>query len=157
MSRKTVHDILQRFAEEQFAGLADKSHARKQLRKVDLVTIQEIKKLAENPNIGAYCVSAALEQMGIKLSRATCGRYLAINRKLYHLQVPRTPRAKAEMPFRAERRHQYWSVDIRYLDMHHLGGGMIYCISILENFSRAILASAISRKQDTEAFFCGVL
>jgi hypothetical protein len=30
---------------------------------------------------------------------------------------------------------------------------MIYCISILENFSRAILASAISRKQDTEAFF----
>ena len=37
--------------------------------------------------------------------------------------------------------------------MHHLGGGMIYCISILENFSRAILASAISRRQDTEAFF----
>lgn len=30
---------------------------------------------------------------------------------------------------------------------------MIYCISILENFSRSILASAISRKQDTEAFF----
>ena len=30
---------------------------------------------------------------------------------------------------------------------------MIYCISILENFSRAILASAISRRQDTEAFF----
>jgi Integrase core domain len=37
--------------------------------------------------------------------------------------------------------------------MHNLGGDMIYCISILENFSRAILASAISRKQDTEAFF----
>jgi integrase-like protein len=29
---------------------------------------------------------------------------------------------------------------------------MIYCISILENFSRAILASAISRSQDTEAY-----
>src|SRR5947209_10545414 len=153
VSRTTVHAILRRFAEEQFAGMPDKSHARKQLRKVDISTIQEIKKLSENPDIGAYRVSAALEQMGIKLSRATCGRYLAINRKLYHLQVPRTPRPKAEMPFRAVRRHQFWSVDIRYLDMHHLGGGMIYCISILENFSRAILASAISRKQDNIAFF----
>ena len=107
VSRKTVHGILRRFAEEQFAGLADKSHARKQLRKVDISTIQEIKKLSENPIIGAYRVSAALEQMGIKLSRSTCGRYLGINRKLYHLQVPRTPRPKAEMPFRAERRHQF--------------------------------------------------
>jgi putative transposase len=153
VSRTTVHAILRRFAEEQFTGLADKSHARKQLRKVAISTIQEIKKLSENPDIGAYRVSAALEQMGIKLSRSTCGRYLSINRKLYHLQIPRKPRPKADMPFRAERRHQFWSVDIRYLDMHRLGGGMIYCISILENFSRAILASAISRKQDTEAFF----
>lgn len=156
VSRKTVHAILRRFAEEQFAGLPDKSHARKQLRKVDISTIQEIKKLSENPLIGAYRVSAALEQIGIRLSRATCGRYLSINRKLYHLQMPRTARPKAEMPFRAERRHHYWSVDIRYLDMHRLGGGMVYCISILENFSRAILASAISRKQDTEAFFAAL-
>src|SRR5258708_38570581 len=56
------------------------------------------------------------------------------------------------MPCKAERRHQYWTTDIRYLDLHQLGGGMIYCISILENFSRAILASAISRRQDTEAY-----
>lgn len=57
------------------------------------------------------------------------------------------------MPFRAERRHQFWSVDIRYIDMHRLKGeGNIYCISILENFSRAILSSAIMRRQDTEAY-----
>ncbi|WP_422877918.1 integrase catalytic domain-containing protein [Ktedonosporobacter rubrisoli] len=37
--------------------------------------------------------------------------------------------------------------------MHRLGGGMVYCISMLENFSRAILASAISQKQDNLAFF----
>ncbi|MDQ6661920.1 MAG: DDE-type integrase/transposase/recombinase [Chloroflexota bacterium] len=38
--------------------------------------------------------------------------------------------------------------------MHSLKGvEMVYCISILENFSRAILASAISLRQDTEAFF----
>jgi hypothetical protein len=37
-------------------------------------------------------------------------------------------------------------------DMHRLGGGMIYCISILENYSRAILASAVSRSQDLTAY-----
>ena len=101
--------------------------------------MQEVKKLAQNPLIGAYRVSAALEQMGIKLSRATCGRLLALNRDLYHLQVPRRPRPKAEMPFRASRRHELWSVDIRYLDMHTLEGvEMVYCISILENFSRGV-------------------
>jgi putative transposase len=71
VSRKTVHEILQRFAEEQFAGLEDTSHAHKKLRKVTIQTIQEMKKLSENPLLGAYRVSAALEQMGIKLSRAS--------------------------------------------------------------------------------------
>ena len=56
------------------------------------------------------------------------------------------------MPFQAQRRHQFWTVDIRYLDMHQLGGGNIYCISILENYSRAILASALSRTQDLTAY-----
>ncbi len=55
------------------------------------------------------------------------------------------------MPFRAAYRHQYWTVDIRYLD-HQLGDGNVYCISILENYSRAILASAISRTQDLTAY-----
>lgn len=30
---------------------------------------------------------------------------------------------------------------------------MVYCITILENFSRAVLASALSLRQDTETFF----
>jgi hypothetical protein len=54
VSRKTVHAILRRFADEQFAGLEDKSHARTGPRKVDIQTIQEIKKLSENPLLGAY-------------------------------------------------------------------------------------------------------
>jgi putative transposase len=154
VSRQAVHLTLRRWAKEQFAAVQEKSHARTGVRKVDLKAVQEVKKLSENPLIGAYRVSAALEQMGIKLSRATCGRLLALNRDLYHLQVPRKPRPKAEMPFRAARRHEMWSVDIRYLDMHTLKGiEMVYCISILENFSRAILASAISLRQDNEAFF----
>lgn len=156
LSRPTVHAVLKRFAEEQFAGLPDRSSApRSSNRKVTLEAMYEVKKLAENPELGAFRVSAALEQMGIKLSPATCGRVLSLNRDLYHLKAPRKGgRPKAEMPYRAERRHQVWSVDIRYLDMHRLEGvEMVYCISILENFSRACLASAISLRQDTEAFF----
>jgi hypothetical protein len=36
--------------------------------------------------------------------------------------------------------------------MHQLGGGMIYVISILENYSRCILASMVSRSQDLTAY-----
>jgi hypothetical protein len=36
--------------------------------------------------------------------------------------------------------------------MHRLGGGMIYVVTILENFSRAILASAVSRTRDLTAY-----
>lgn len=153
-SRTTVHTTLKRWAEEQFAGLEDKSHAPKsRVRKADLRAMSEVKKLQENPELGAYRIHTALLRLGINLSARTCGRILALNRKLYHLQVPRRGgRPKAAMPFKAERRHQFWSIDIRYLDMHRLEEEEnIYCISILENFSRAILASAVSRRQDTEA------
>ena len=91
--------------------------------------------------------------MGIKLSPRTCGRILALNRELYHLHMPaHGGRPKKELPFKPERRHHYWFVDIRYLDMHTLGGGMIYCISILEGYSRAILASAVTRRQTFEEY-----
>lgn len=56
------------------------------------------------------------------------------------------------MPYAAQRRHQYWSVDLRYIDVHHIDGDPVYCISILENYSRAILASALSRRQDLSAY-----
>ena len=92
--------------------------------------------------------------MGIKLSQRTCGRILTLNRELYHLKMPiHGGRPKKEMPFRADQRHQYLSIDIRYIDMHNIEGeDKIYCISVLENYSRAILASAISRRQDTAAY-----
>ena len=53
------------------------------------------------------------------------------------------------MPFRASRRHEWWSVDVRYIEEHQLGfPEPLYMISILENYSRAILASKISRTQN---------
>jgi hypothetical protein len=36
--------------------------------------------------------------------------------------------------------------------MHQLGGGLIYVITILENCSRAVLASAVSRTKDLTAY-----
>ncbi len=154
-SRQTVYATLKRWIEEQFAGLDDKSSRPHQpATKVTLRAMQEVKNMQINPELGEYRVSAALEQLGIKLSPRTCGRILALNRELYHLKMPtHGGRTKREMPFKAERRHQFWSVDIRYIDMHHIEGeDKIYCISILENYSRAILASAISRRQDTAAY-----
>ena len=57
------------------------------------------------------------------------------------------------MPFAAVRRHQYWSVDVRYIEDHQLGTGKpAYVISNLENFSRAFQASAISPRQDLTAY-----
>jgi transposase InsO family protein len=96
---------------------------------------------------------AALRREGIHLSPRTVGRILALNRNLYHLPKPsKGSHEKHPMPFQAQRRHQFWTVDIRYLDMHQLGGGNIYCISVLDNYSRAVIASALSRTQDLTAY-----
>ncbi len=70
-----------------------------------------------NDKIGAWRVHAALKQAGIRLSPRTCGGLLALNRRLYN-QAQFTPpsQAKKSMPFRAAYRHEYWTVDIRYVD-----------------------------------------
>jgi len=149
-TRQRVYETLERWIEEGVHGLKDKSHRRKHIdRKVDLRAMAEVRRLQENPEMGEFRIYAALLQMGIELSPRTCGRILALNRSLYRMEGPTlTPREKKPMPFKATKRHQYWTVDVRYLDMHQLGGGMIYVISILENYSRCILASMLSRSQD---------
>jgi Integrase core domain. len=152
-TRARVYDILHRFATEGYTGLDDKSRApHNPARSVTMRDINEVKKLASNPDLGAYRVMAALEQIGIKLSRATCGRLLALNRSLYSIEMPKgsAPREKKDMPFKAMFRHEYWSVDVRYIEEHRVPDvkGPIYLISILENYSRAVLASKISPTQN---------
>ncbi len=153
ISRTTVHATLNRWVEEGFQGLPNKSRAPlRPRRKVDFEAMVAVRRIGHNPLIGAWRVHAKLRQMGIRLSPRTVGRMLALNRDLYELpRLPRKPREKQSMPFRAAYRHQYWSVDVRYLD-HQLGGGNVYAITILENYSRAVLASAVTRTQDTTAF-----
>jgi putative transposase len=153
-SRKTVYATLRRWIDEGVADLDDKSRApKRRVRTVTLATMVTVRDLQENPELGEWRVHAALKQLGIDVSPRTYGRILARNRALYGLDKPRrSPHAPKPMPFQAARRHQYWTVDLRYLDMHQLGGGHIYVISVLDNYSRAILASGVSRQQDVSAY-----
>lgn len=153
-TRQTVHNILKRFIEEGAEGLEDKKRGRpKGVSKVDLRAMREVKKLQENPELGEFRVHAALARMGIDLSPRTCGRILAVNRKLYGLKKPRRgSKEKKEMPFLSAKRHEIWSVDVRYIDHSLPDVEKVYSISILENHSRCILASALSTSQDLTAY-----
>jgi transposase len=149
-SRHTVYDTLKRWHDEGVAGLDAKPKTNKGVRKATLKVRNEIRKLQENPLLGEYRIHTALKREGIEVSPATCGRIMAANRQLYGLEKPkREPRAKLEMPFKAMRRHQYWSCDIRYIEEHLLPDPRpVYVITIFENFSRAILSSTISPTQN---------
>jgi transposase len=152
--RTRVYEVLKRWAEEGHAGLDDKpsSAPHQPARKATMSAISEVRKLVkDSPELGAYRVRAALEQIGIHLSQATCGRLLSLNRKLYGLPAAKggAPRVRKEMPFKAHFRFEYWSVDVRYIEEHSLGfPEPIYMISILENYTRACLASKMSLTQN---------
>jgi putative transposase len=81
----------------------------------------------------------------------TCGRIMAKNRAMYGLEKPKAaPKTKRDMPFKASRRHEFWSIDVRYIEDNNLGfPEPVYVISILENFSRMLLASIISERQNS--------
>ena len=150
--KATVHRILKRWAKEGADGLQDRPHGRPPgVRKVTLKAMEAIRRLQQNPNLGEYRIHAALAQIGIYLSPRTCGRILATHRELYGLEKPRGPiKEKQRMPFAARRRHQYWTSDVRYVD--HKLGGRAYVISVMDNYSRAILASALTRSQDLSSY-----
>jgi hypothetical protein len=63
----------------------------------------------------------------------------------------KAPHEPKPMPFAAQHRHQVWSTDIRYLD-HAPGDFKVYSITILDHYSRAVLASEVPRRQDLGAF-----
>lgn len=154
-SRPTVYEILRRWDEEGWPGLADRPFGpRHPRRKVDLRAMAAIRRLQTNPELGEFRIHAALEQLGIHLSPSTCGRILALHRALGApmpaVPMPHEPRA---MPFAAQRRHQFWSVDIRHVEDHALDTDKpAYVVSVLENYSRALLASVISPRQDLTAY-----
>lgn len=106
LGRHTVYRALDKWFAEGVLGLEDKP--RGGARKVDLRAMNEVRKLQENPELGAFRISAALEQMGIYLSPRTCGRILAVNRELYGLDKPeRGPKEKRKCPSTQRRGTRY--------------------------------------------------
>jgi len=125
-SRQQIYRTLRRWIAEGVAGLDDKaSSPQPPAARVTLRAIATVKELQENPRLGEFRVAAALRQQGIILSPRTCGRTLARNRALYGLGRPEpTPRAPKPLPFLAARPHEYWFLDIRYLDHTSSEGGI---------------------------------
>jgi len=154
VDRSTVRRVLKRWELEGPEGLEDKKRGRpKGVQKVDLRAMVEVRRMQENPELGAFRVRAALEQAGIRLSTRTVSRILAANREAEGLSKPkRSPHQKREMPFEASRRPEIWTSDVRYVDHSVPGMGQAYVVSVLDNYSRAILASAVSLAQDTNAY-----
>lgn len=156
IARSLVYEILVRWKTEGWPGLEDRPFGPQQpARKVDLKAMAIVRRLQANPELGEFRVHAALAQQGIDLSPRTCGRILAQHRAMG--VAPRrasgTPVEPQAMPFAAAYRHHYWSVDIRYIEDHALADPKpVYVISVLDNFSRALLASVISPRQDLTAY-----
>ena len=81
-------------------------------------------------------MSTALLRMGIEVSPTTCGRIMDANRRLYGLEKPQhSPREKLEMPFKAVRRHQFWSA---------ISGILKNTYCLIQNQSMSSLFSRIS-------------
>ncbi len=154
IDRSTVRRVLEQWEMEGPEGLEDSKRGRpKGVQKVDLRAMAEVRRRQENPELGAYRMRAALEQVGIVLSTRTVGRILAANREAEGLAKPkRSPHTKREMPFGASHRHEIWTADVRYVDHSIPGTGQAYVVSVLDNYSRAILASAVTLSQDTNAY-----
>jgi len=155
IARSLVYDILDRWTDEGWPGLEDRpAGPRQPARKVDLKTMAVIRRLQANPELGEFRVHAALAQQGIDLSPRTCGRILALHRDLGAPKPTAAAPGEAKpMPFAAAYRHHYWAVDVRYIEDHGLDTDKpVYVISVLENYSRALLASVISPRQDLAAY-----
>jgi putative transposase len=154
VDRSTVYRVRRRFEEEGEVGLEDRPGGRPRgVAKVDLRAMNEVRKMQENPELGEFRVHAALERMGIHLSPRTVGRILAANREAEGLAKPSGGRkGKREMPFAASHRHEYWTSDVRYVNHSIPETEQAYVVAVLENYSRAVLASAVTLSQDANSY-----
>src|SRR5215212_785515 len=150
--KATVYRALQRWKERGFEGLADGSPGRPPgVRKADFVAVEAIRKLAQNPGLGAFRVHAAMKQMRFDLSRATCGRILAMIREVYgYDEKPEggSGVTQAAMPFAASARHEVWSADARHGAPKTLvtDSGSVF----LANRARALYAKLGISKEEIE-------
>lgn len=117
-ARSTVYRALRRWIEEGVEGLDNRPNTGGGVRKADLKAYAAVRRIQENPELGAFRLRAALAREGIGLSARTVGRILTVNRRVYRLEKPKGPaKERREMPFRAERCHQFWTSVVRHLDV----------------------------------------
>lgn len=162
LSRKHVHEIIDTFEQEGFAGLEDHrtrpvNHPENQLTLPFLKEVLEVQN--SYPRAGRFRVRGLLEQrlQDETPSEATIGRAMALNRQYHDAPGPwQSHKKEAEqdgipkyLPYRPEHRHHIWYLDIRYLV--RIDGQWVYSICILEGYSRAILAGTASEYQDLTA------
>ncbi len=116
-----------------------------------MLVVATLKELQEQSAIGAFRMAALKQHYGIDLSPAARGRIMAKNRDLYDIRVapPRPSQPKKPMPFGTTIPHRWWSVDLCYIEQHHVPdvAGPLYIWTILGNASRCIVASAPTNTQ----------
>lgn len=158
LSRKHVHEIIDSFVEDGFAGLEDKrtrpiNHPENQLTLPFFKEVLDLQR--EYPRAGRFRVHGLLEQkLDHPPSERTVGRAMAINREFHGAPGP-WQSSKVEKPtdttpkyllYRPQYRHQFWFLDIRYLVK--LNDHWVYSICLIEGYSRTILAGMVSEHQD---------
>jgi transposase InsO family protein len=162
LARSHVYTILEAFERDGFAGLEDHrtrpaQHPENQLTLPFLKEILDLQRAY--PRAGRFRVHGLLaQQRAAPLpSEATVGRAMAINRQFHGAPGPWTsaqdehepaPSVK-HLPYRAQYRHHWWFLDIRYLVK--LDESWVYSLCIIEGYSRKIVAGMASPHQDLTA------
>jgi transposase InsO family protein len=152
VSRPTVDAWIQRFEVEHFAGLVDKSPAPKApARKIWLPLMVQVYHLQKaHPDAGEFRIWSLLARSDVSVR--TIGRVMALNRLVYD-DIPHVPKrgvkpAPGSHPYKAQARHQYWFIDGRRMDFA-IDGVQWWSLTILEGYSRTILAGAVAPTEAT--------
>ncbi|MEE9157575.1 MAG: DDE-type integrase/transposase/recombinase, partial [Gammaproteobacteria bacterium] len=162
LSRRHVHNILEAFEHDGFAGLEDhrtrpSPHPGDQLSLPFFKEVLDLQR--EYPRAGRFRIHGVLAQQRDTPppSERTVGRAMAINRQFHgapgpwHSAHDDQPDASSpkHLPYRPHYRHHMWFIDIRYLV--RLDGRWVYSLCLVEGYSRKILAGMASRHQDLPA------
>jgi hypothetical protein len=152
VSRLTVDAWIQRFEVEHFAGLVDKSPAPKApARKIWLPLMVQVYHLQKaHPDAGEFRIWSLLARSHVSVR--TIGRVMALNRLVYD-DIPHVPTrgvkpAPRPHPYKGQTRHQYCLIDGRRMDFA-IDGVRWWSLTILEGYSRTILAGAVAPTEAT--------
>lgn len=103
--------------------------------------------LDNNPLLGHYRVKMALDSLGYRYGHTTVWQMVAFYKQAH--PVPKKTRSTPtpeERPVQANRPHQVWFADLRYLVQ--IDGHWLYSILIFDGFSRAVVGDGCFDRQN---------